>query len=84
MWKKGRFILQASFFDNKEKKKWTLCTVYGAAHDKDKDAFLTELSEFCSHISSPLLIGGDFNILRHAGEKANHGNIPLTLICLTL
>ena len=68
-WKKGRFILQVVVYDIKIKKIWTLCTVYGAAHDSDKQDFLIELADFCIHVQTPLLIGGDFNILRHEGDK---------------
>ena len=31
--------------------------------------FLSELSSFCSQNSNPILIGGDFNILRYANER---------------
>ena len=68
-WRKGRFILQVSLYDINMKKIWTLCSVYGAAHEGDKNDFLSELADFCCHIQTPLLIGGDFNILRHSGEK---------------
>jgi hypothetical protein len=38
--------------------------IYGAAHDEDKMEFLSELFSFCSRNKEPILIGGDFNILR--------------------
>jgi hypothetical protein len=43
--------------------------VYGAAQLCDKDDFLTELGMVCSDQRLPLLIGGDFNILRFSSEK---------------
>jgi hypothetical protein len=49
--------------------KWALSVVYGLAHDDEKTIFLTELVSMCSRESLPLLIGGDFNILRSPGEK---------------
>lgn len=27
------------------------------------------MANFCSHVSVPYIVGGDFNILRHSGEK---------------
>lgn len=43
--------------------------VYGAAHDENKVQFLTELSAFCSRNKDPIIIGGDFNIIRFASER---------------
>lgn len=40
-----------------------------AAHENEKMAFLAELSKFCTNNSEPLLIGGDFNIIRYANER---------------
>lgn len=41
-----------------------------SAHEEFKVEFLTaELSGFCNNIDCPLYVGGDFNILRHAGDK---------------
>lgn len=34
-------------------------------------AFLTELSHFCATNSEPLIIGGDFNIIRYINEKSS-------------
>lgn len=43
--------------------------VYGAAHEESKEEFLLELAAMCSSMNIPYIIGGDFNILRHPGEK---------------
>jgi hypothetical protein len=43
--------------------------VYGPAQDDKKTMFLTELVSMCSREALPLLIGGDFNILRSPDEK---------------
>lgn len=66
---KGDFMIQLNLWDKKEKVKWNLIVVYGAAHDDNKLAFLAELSSFCSRNSEPLIIGGDFNIIRYPYEK---------------
>jgi hypothetical protein len=46
-----------------------LVIVYGAAQEDDKEEFLTELGNICRDQSLPLLVGGDFNLLRDASEK---------------
>ena len=43
--------------------------VYGAAHDDYKHEFLLELADTCGHMVHPFILGGDFNVLRHCGEK---------------
>jgi endonuclease/exonuclease/phosphatase family metal-dependent hydrolase len=43
--------------------------VYGAAHDSFKADFLSKLVHFCESEPLPLLLGGDFNILRKREEK---------------
>jgi hypothetical protein len=49
--------------------KWALVVVYGPAQDEHKESFLAELVNMCSHESLPLIIGGDYNILRHLSKK---------------
>jgi hypothetical protein len=49
--------------------KWNLIIVYGAAQVEDKEDFLIELGNACSDQELPLLIGGDFNIIRFPSEK---------------
>jgi hypothetical protein len=43
--------------------------VYGDVQLCDKEDFLIELGMVCSDLRLPLLIGGDFNILRFSSEK---------------
>jgi hypothetical protein len=51
--------------------KWVLVVVYSPAQDNQKESFLVELVNMCSHESLPLMIGGDFNIMRRSEEKNN-------------
>jgi hypothetical protein len=51
--------------------KWVIVTVYGAAQDEHKADFLAELVWVCENISLPLLVSGDFNILRRKEDKNN-------------
>ena len=45
--------------------------VYGPAQNNLKEQFLTELVNMCIHEKLPILVGGDFNILRPPYEKNN-------------
>jgi hypothetical protein len=49
--------------------KWALVVVYGPAQYELKESFLAELVNMCSHERLPLLVGGDYNILRNSSEK---------------
>jgi exonuclease III len=48
---------------------WNFINVYGAAQNDQKQKFLSELSSFCSKCNHPMLVGGDFNILRKETDK---------------
>ena len=50
---------------------WALVAVYGAAQDAQKPDFLAELVRICDHENLPMLVGGDFNIIRRQEEKNN-------------
>ena len=67
--KHGKYILQMDLFDKGKKCNWALLVVYGAAQDENKPEFIAELSSMCNNTHIPYLVGGDFNILRHSGEK---------------
>jgi exonuclease III len=49
--------------------------VYGAAQTDQKQKFLSELSSVCSKFIHPMLIGGDFNILRKDSDKNKLGGM---------
>jgi exonuclease III len=49
--------------------KWALVAVYVPAQTHPKEQFLMELVHMTSHEELPILMGGDFNILRHPREK---------------
>jgi hypothetical protein len=49
---------------------WNLVAVYGAAQDEFKDNFLRELVNLEKDNLYPILIGGDFNLLRFCHEKS--------------
>lgn len=70
---KGEFMLQMNLWDKINRVKWNLLVVYGSAHDDRKMDFLSELSSFCSKNKEPILIGGDFNIIRYSSERNKPG-----------
>jgi exonuclease III len=44
--------------------RWVFVPVYGAAQEEYKSDFLAELVRMCESKALPMLIEGDFNILR--------------------
>jgi hypothetical protein len=50
--------------------KWALVAVYGPAQTDHKEIFLVALVRMGSQENLPLIMGGDFNILRHPFEKS--------------
>ena len=65
----GDFYVKFHLKNREDDFQWILVAVYGAAQIQFKEKFLTELVHACRKDSLPILIGGDFNIIRHAGEK---------------
>ena len=45
--------------------------VYGAAQPEFKPEFLADLVRICGDERLPILVGGDFNIIRRKEEKNN-------------
>jgi hypothetical protein len=79
--KQGKFMLQLNLWDKVFKTKWNLLVVYGATQDDKKLPLLAELSHFCASNSNPMIVGGDFNIIRYSNEKSSldgvHRHTPL-------
>jgi hypothetical protein len=67
---KGSFILK-KLCNKSDDFKWALLAVYGPAQADHKENFLAELVHMCSHEELPLIMGGDYDILRHPSEKNN-------------
>jgi hypothetical protein len=51
---------------------WSLVAVYGATQEEYKADFLRELVNLAKDNPYPILIGGDFNLLRFRHEKSKH------------
>jgi hypothetical protein len=69
----GEFMIRTLVLHREKKFIWNFIDVYGATQNKNKSKFLCELSSFCSRSQFPLLIGGDFNIIRNSEEKNKPG-----------
>jgi hypothetical protein len=65
----GDFYVKFTLRNKQDDFKWSLATVYGPAQADRKEMFLAELVRLGSQESLPLVIGGDFNILRCPNEK---------------
>ncbi|XP_073358143.1 uncharacterized protein [Aegilops tauschii subsp. strangulata] len=51
--------------------KWEIIVVYGLADHSRSTAFLAELHAKIASATLPIVVGGDFNLLRSAEEKSN-------------
>lgn len=61
--------------------RWVQGTVYGPVdHDLSQD-FLAELKDICNWFDLPVVLGGDYNLIRESKDK-NNGNIDMKLIDL--
>lgn len=73
--RQGEFMLQVNLWGKMNHVKWNLLVVYGAPHEENKIQFLSELSNFCSSNVEPILIGGDFNLIRYANERNSNNGV---------
>jgi hypothetical protein len=51
--------------------RWALVAVYGTAQPELKPEFLADLVRICGDERLPILVGGDFNIIRRQDENNN-------------
>jgi hypothetical protein len=65
----GEFMIRILVVHKENGFIWNFINVYRAAQDDQKQKFLSEFSPFCSKCIHPVLIGGDFNILRKDSDK---------------
>jgi exonuclease III len=71
----GEFMLRCLLFHKEKKFEWNFINVYGAAQNNRKESFLRELSSFSFNSKFPMLIGGDFNVIRWEIEKNKLGGV---------
>jgi endonuclease/exonuclease/phosphatase family metal-dependent hydrolase len=73
-WKKGTFFLFAMVLQRNRNLKWRFLLVYGPADHSRSLEFLGELEREVNACNYPLVVGGDFNLIRDARDK-NNANI---------
>ena len=54
-----------------DKKVWRLGVVYGSPYEEGKQEFIDELNTISDNWDGPMIIGGDFNLVRNQKEKSN-------------
>jgi hypothetical protein len=59
--------------------RWELIIVYCPAHHDASSDFIAELSRKCMFCKLPMVLRGDFNLIRHASDK-NNGNVKQRLM----
>jgi hypothetical protein len=59
--------------------RWELITVYGPAQHISSCDFISELSRKCMSVTLPLLLVGDFNLIRFTKDK-NNSNLDQALM----
>jgi exonuclease III len=72
----GDYCVKLSITSKVDGFEWLLVSVYGAAQDKNKYEFLAELVRTCESETLPMLLAGDFNILRKPEDKSNDNFNP--------
>jgi exonuclease III len=67
----GQFYLSTSILNRANKRIVTIIGIYGPADHGRSGAFLEEVSAKVARTNTPLLMGGDFNLIRAACDKNN-------------
>jgi hypothetical protein len=70
-WRQGTFFISATILQRKNNMKWCFFLVYGPADHRRTEEFLGELTQAVAGCNYPVVIGGDFNLIRTADEKNN-------------
>jgi len=70
----GAFYQSIQLRNTKDGTVWTLINVYGPVQDEKKTDFLQELLDKIKRTQIPLIIGGDFNLVRRTKDKSS-GNV---------
>ena len=70
-WRSGSFFIRADVLQLDSNKHWACFVVYSPADHRRTDEFLAELSSAILACSLPLVVGGDFNLIRGSEDKNN-------------
>lgn len=72
-WESGNFYVGATIRHMVLNFRWDCLIVYGPVHHDKSEEFLGELSSRCERDVLPVLIGGDFNLIRCTEDKNTRG-----------
>ena len=67
----GNFFVEAQVRHRSSNLRWSFLTVYGPANHELSEIFLMELEQRCCQITFPLVVGGDFNLIRKETDKSS-------------
>ena len=70
-WSSGSFFIRVDVLQLDTSEHWTCFVVYGPADHRRTDEFLSEMTTAISACSLPLVVGGDFNLIRGSEDKNN-------------
>ncbi|KAG2613661.1 hypothetical protein PVAP13_4KG399651 [Panicum virgatum] len=65
------FSISAMVMDKKTGFSWKIIVVYGSPYEDGKQDFIDELHHVMGTWSGPIIIGGDFNLVRFSTDKSN-------------
>ncbi|XP_073358182.1 uncharacterized protein [Aegilops tauschii subsp. strangulata] len=68
---RGEFFISMEIFERALNFKWEVIIVYGPANHSRSPTFLAELQQKISASPLPVVVGGDFNLIRSPDEKNN-------------
>lgn len=78
----GTYFVRVLLLNKADGFKWNLVIVYGATQIVDKQDFLIELAQVCNQSKFPMVLGGDFNIIKRDKEKNKKGVVTNGTFCL--
>jgi hypothetical protein len=76
---KGEFFQSCTLTMKLDGFQWMLLNIYGPAHDDRKLEFLEEIQKKVLSSDLPMMLGGDFNLVRKVEEKSS-GNVDAHLM----
>ena len=71
LWSSGAFHIRADVLQLDNSKTWSFFVVYGPADHRRSPEFLQELTVAIQACPHPLVVGGDFNLIRGSEDKNN-------------
>lgn len=69
---RGEFFVSMEVFERALNFKWEIIAVYGPADHRRSEAFLDELRRKVAAAQLPMVVGGDFNLIRSEDDKNNN------------